>query len=30
MDPKAELVAERPVWETILVAVISFYYGTRS
>jgi hypothetical protein len=30
IDPKAELLAERPIWETILVAVISFYYGTRS
>jgi hypothetical protein len=30
IDPKKEFVSERPIWETALVAVISFYYGSRS
>jgi hypothetical protein len=30
IDPKAQLMADRPIWETSLVAVISAYYGSRS
>lgn len=30
VDPKATLLENRPQWEAILLAVVSFYFGTRS
>lgn len=30
VDPKAVLLENRPMWESILLGVVSFYFGTRS
>jgi hypothetical protein len=30
IDPKAEILSNRPIWEAILLGVVSFYFGSRS